>query len=379
MFHLRLITRYLFTLALITAWFSSVAQNEVKEFKPSGKVWGLAFTDIYWKASGDTATWASRAEYSGVPEDVYAFAIRRMYLGYDYNISPAFSTTALIEGGDPFLTTRGERTFTIKALNVRWKGIYKNADLLFGQIPTLAFSYIAEKAWGYRSVEKTITDQRGIRSSSDMGIALLGSFDTLNTFGYNLMIGNGTATRPEELTKAGKHKIYSADVYAYLFDRKIILDLYADYQTGISERTQFTVKGFLGYQTSALTIGAELLSHRQHNIKSDGADISPFGFSVFVRGTMIPGKLFAFARYDQYDPDNDYKDQDALTTYNFSNMHRHYEESFFVAGIDIAPHKNVHIIPNIWVNTYSPKLDNAILVERKSDIVPRITVFFSYR
>ena len=366
---------------VIVFTFSSVVKAQAPEetFKPTGKVWGYGFTDFYVKAGGDTATWASRAEYSGVPENVYAFAMRRLYLGYDYNISPRFSTAALLEGGDGFLTARGDRTVTIKALNLRWKGIYEGADLLIGQMSTLTFSYISEKIWGYRSIEKTVADQRGIRSSSDLGVALLGTFDSLGTFGYNLMVGNGSGTRPEELTDAGKHKIYYGELYAYLFDRKIVLDLYGDYQTGINDRNVFMIKGFAAYQTDAFTVGAEVFSMTQNNVKSDGADASPLGISVFARSVVVKDKLSAFARYDSFNPDQNYRDQDALLSYNPSVMSRHYDEQFFVAGLDFSPHKNVHIMPNIWINSYSPKAENEILVERKADVVPRVTFYFIYR
>lgn len=356
-----------------------LAQEPIEVFKPSGKVWGYAFADAYYKASGDTATWASRAEYSGVPDDVYAFAVRRMYLGYDYNISPTFSTSVLLEGNDGIITSKGDRSVTIKALNIRWKEIYKGADLVFGQTSTLAFSMFSEKVWNYRSIEKTITDMRGIRSSSDLGIALHGRLDSAGTYGYNFMIGNGTATRPEDLTQSGKHKIYSGDVFAYFLDRKIILDLYADYQTAINDRNFTTLKGFIGYQTDPFTIGVELLTQQQSNAKSDQTDIAAFGFSVFARSTLIADKLNVFARFDSFNPDRNYREADILTVYSRSTMLRHYDETFFVAGLDIMPHRNVHIMPNIWINSYSAKGEADLLPERDTDIVPRLTVFFIYR
>lgn len=63
-------------------------------------------------------------------------------------------------------------------------------------------------------------DQRAVRASSDMGIALYGRFDSLATYGYNVMISNGSGPRPEELTGAGKYKLYAADVYGYFLQRK---------------------------------------------------------------------------------------------------------------------------------------------------------------
>ena len=84
----RPIHRFLFSLFLVCLPLLLLTAQGQTEFKPSGKVWGLAFMDFYWKAAGDTATWASRTEYTGVPKDVYAFGLRRAYLGYDYQWSP---------------------------------------------------------------------------------------------------------------------------------------------------------------------------------------------------------------------------------------------------------------------------------------------------
>ncbi len=368
---------YLFFCFVLTCFPCFLSGQGQAEFKPSGKVWGLMFTDLFWKSSGDTATWASRAEYSGTPADVYAFGIRRAYLGYDYQWSPQFSASILLEGNDIIQATRGDRSLTIKSLHVRWKDIYPDADLLVGQIPTLAYTFIVEKVWGYRSVEKTIMDQRSLRSSSDLGVALMGKLDSLGSFGYNLMIGNNSGTRPEELTQTGKHKLYSGELYGYFMDRKLVLDLYADYLTGVDDRTVLTLKGFAGVQLPSFTFGAEVFSLTQNSQKSDGSDIQVFGYSIFGRAPIVKDKLTVFARYDSYDPDNVYRAQDAPSAYLGANMFRHYSEGFLVAGLDFAPHKSVHIIPNIWVNSYEPKAESSVLVDRKADIVPRVTVYFT--
>ena len=157
------------------------------------------------------------------------------------------------------------------------------------------------------------------------------------------------------------------------------MDLYGDYQTGIDDRNAFMIKGFAAYQSDVFSIGAEILSMTQKNVKSDRTDASPLGISVFARGVVVKDKLSAFARYDSFNPDQNYRDEDALLIYTPSAMNRHYDEQFFVAGLDFSPHKNVHIMPNIWINSYSPKAENEILVERKADVVPRITFYFIYR
>jgi len=356
------------------------AQTAAKEeFKPSGKVWGLAFMDFFVKTGGDTATWPSRADYSSVPKDATAFSLRRMYLGYDYNISPIFTAAAILEGTDLSLNTRGERTVFIKALNLKWKNIFKGADLVVGQQSTLAYAIIEEKVWGYRSIEKTMLDQRSVRSSSDLGIALYGRFDSLATYGYNVMFSNGSGPRPEELTGAGKYKVYAANVFGYFLERKIIATLYGELQQGLPDKDFVAMKAFVGYQTEPITVGVEVFSQTQNNVKSDSTNATPFGVSVFARCRIIKDKLGAFARYDSYNQDDSFRDQDALTSYNASKMYLNYDEQFITAGLDYSPHKNVHIMPNLWYNGYTPKAESALLVDRKADIVPRMTFYFIFR
>lgn len=364
---------------LAAALLPASAQSSTEEFKPSGKLYGYFFGDYYAKAGGDTATWASKAEYSGVPKDVNAFALRRMYLGYDYNISPTFSTVALLEAQDAFQDTRGDRTVTIKSLHLRWKNIYKRADLLVGQMQTLSFAFLTEKIWTYRSIEKLIIDQRAIRSSSDFGVALIGVVDSLGNFGYNFMVGNGTGTKPEELTPSGKSKIISTELFGYFLKKKLVVELYGDYQTGINEKTQMLFKSMLAYQGRNVAAAFEVMHQTLNHVKSDGSDAVPFGWSVFARGTIVKDKLGAFARYDSFDQDLNYRDQDVPSAYNRSTMFQHYDEQFFVAGLDWSPHKNVHFMPNIWINSYTAKGEGSVLVDRDADVVPRLTFMFSYR
>ena len=212
-----------------------------------------------------------------------------------------------------------------------------------------------------------------------MGIALYGRFDSLGTYGYNLMISNGSGPRPEELTGAGKYKLYAANVYGYFLDRKIVVALYGELQQGLPEKNFVGMKGFVGYQTEPFTLGVEVFSQTQNNVKSDSTNATPFGFSVFARGSIIKDKLSAFARYDSYNQDNSFRDQDAIQTYSASKMYLNYDEQFITAGLDYTPHKNVHIMPNIWYNSYKAKAETALLVDRDADIVPRLTFYFIFR
>ncbi len=140
------------------------------------------------------------------------FQFRRVYLGYNYDISPKFSAEFLLACEDDFngasvtqgsagtaigdVTQGGKFTPYVKYANIRWKNIYKNSDLVVGQ-PTPTFASFAktgrndqtsEEVWGYRSIERTISDIRRT-PSYDMGVSLQGWFDNKGNFGYMIMAG----------------------------------------------------------------------------------------------------------------------------------------------------------------------------------------------
>src|ERR1035438_281228 len=94
---------------------AAIAQSSDTTFKPSGKLWGYAFGDIAYKGSADTVGSTSSVKQdggrSGAPGSAinqYAhlapnsnlFQFRRIYLGYDYNISQKFSAEFLLAAED---------------------------------------------------------------------------------------------------------------------------------------------------------------------------------------------------------------------------------------------------------------------------------------
>ena len=136
-------------------------------------------------------------QYSGIPKKINAFQIRRLYLGYNYNITKKFAAEVLLEVAPGEGLTDTKLAFYIKLANLRIKNVWKGTDLVLGQVSTPGFAMSSEPIWGYRSIEKTIIDIRGT-PSYDLGAALQGKFDqkTAN-FGYDLMVGNGTGAKPE--------------------------------------------------------------------------------------------------------------------------------------------------------------------------------------
>lgn len=190
-----------------------------EEFKPSGKLWGYAFGDLAYKGGTDEAGRGGSNQYTKVPVNTNLFQFRRIYLGYNYEISRKFVAEFLLAAEDDFasgvlgqgngdILLNNKFSPYVKLANIRWRGIFKNADLVIGQAPTPSFAQgsalgqyarntqTSEEVWGYRSIERTITDIRRT-PSFDMGAALEGWFDNKGRFGYDLMVGNGQSAKPE--------------------------------------------------------------------------------------------------------------------------------------------------------------------------------------
>ena len=341
----------LFSIFAITVF----AQEEKKdEFKPHGKIFGEVFGDYFYKLKSDTIYESTGGEYQKNKQDDNAFALRRFYLGYEHQFSKQFSAKLMFEGNDGQLLTNGKKSVNVKYYYLKWKDIFPGSDLIIGGQSTPTWSRFTEKIWGYRSIEKTIMDFRKQGGSNDFGVSLAGKLNADKTIGYNLMIGNGTGQKPE----ADIFKKAYFSVNAKLFNKKLLLEIYTDFENRENGENKMTIKGFAGFQNEKLTVGFEPFQKIQK--QENGDDIKNFGAAFFVRGTIIDKKLYGFGRYDMFNPN------EASSNYN---------ESFMVAGFDYTPIKNVHIMPNIWINNYS-ELNNS--VKRSGDVAARVTFWFKF-
>lgn len=359
----------------------------------SGRIWGYAFGDYYYKAHADTANRGGNNQYTGIAKGSDEFQFRRIYLGYDYNISKRFVAELLlaaednvVQGNNPptgDLLSDNKLTFYIKLANIRWKQIFKGTDLVVGQVSTPAFPLLSEKVWAYRSIERTIADIRRT-PSFDLGATLQGSYLNDN-FGYNAMVGNGTSAKPEN----DKYKWYYADVWAKFFDKHLIVDFYADYEriawNPIIHHSRQMIKGYLAYQGKNITVGAEgFMNKGKSDVVGTGKlgikdtlDAHAQGLSFYVRGTIVKDKLGFFARYDTYNPDKNYN-ANQYTKYSglTSNYEPNNKEQFVTAGLDFTPIKNVHFMPNVWWNHYDFQGNGG--PANSYDLVYRMTFYFTF-
>jgi hypothetical protein len=376
----------------------------------SGRLWGYMFGDFYAKGHADSASRGGNNQYSGIPNSRSAFQFRRIYLGYDYNITNKFSAELLLAAEDNFptgnpvgttaatgdLTQNGKLTFYIKLANIRWKNIWKGTDLVVGQVATPAFPLLSERIWAYRSIERTISDIRRV-PSYDLGAALQGKFDAKGNFGYNLMVGNGSSAKPE----GDNFKRFYGDIYAMALDKKLVFDIYADYErlewnalsaNGFRHRSRQMTKGYIAYNTPALTVGVEgyinVLKNDMVAAKLAGGNdtltSNAMGISAYVHGDIIKSKLRFFARYDNLKP-NSKVDNSTYSKYTnlAGNFDYNNKEQFITAGLDFTPAKGVHFMPNIWYNGYKSEQSATIApdgskLKSDADVVYRLTFYFVF-
>jgi hypothetical protein len=368
---------------------NGLAQDSTEaQFKPSGKIWGYAFGDYAYKLHAD-AEKRGNIQYSKLPQDYNSFNFRRIYLGYDYQFSPNVSSQFLLahestfeaNTSNPDVLTDNNRGVHIKAMNIRFKNVIPRATIVAGQQATPTFATLVDGIWGYRSIEKSIADQRGISSSTELGVGIFGKIGKNENVGYDILVGNNNGAKVEN---NNFKKLYTS-LYAYFLDKKLVIQ--GNYETGRSalspvKKTFSTFKAFIAYKTATTTVGIDAFKQLQTNSSSylQGAsdtvsiDAEPSGISFFITQQLKKDKLNFFARFDVYDPDSRFTtDKSYVGAYNSNREH------FATIGLDFIPYKNVHLMPNIWFDQFQNKMPDATgKLKNDYDLEGRITLYFLF-
>jgi hypothetical protein len=365
---------------------NAMSQDSTKtkeEFKPSGKIWGYAFGDYAYKLHADSAQ-RGNVQYSNLPKDYNSFNFRRIYLGYDYQFTPNISSQLLLAHESTFeanpnstdALTNNNSAVYIKAMNIRFKNVIPRSTIVVGQQATPTFATLGDGIWGYRSIEKTIADMRGVSSSTDLGIGLFGKVGKNENVGYDVLIGNSNGAK---LENNNFKKIYTS-LYVYFFDKKLVIQ--GNYE---HDRTSLTpvhqdisnFKAFAAYKTSSTTIGVEAFRQlKTNNTLADSVytDVVPSGISFYITQQLTKNKLNLFARLDFYNPDTEFEKGK-----NYAGNYNGTKEAFATIGLDFVASKNVHIMPNLWYNQYQSKLVGASgNLKSDYDLEGRITLYFLF-
>jgi hypothetical protein len=336
----------IFLILLCMVAGQSMAQDTAKAFQPRGKISGYMFGDYFYNMqNGDSAK-----------KDLNGVQFRRIYLYYNYEWSPQFAAQFLLEADQVQLTSGGKIGVFVKTAYLQWNDVLPMASLYFGLSPTPTWSTHSEKVWGYRSIEKTIVDLRNAGSASDLGIALKGKFDKGGIVNYHIMVGNGTGQKPE-FDKFKK-------VYGYVVVKPVkgaSLEAYTDYEGGADDKNKITFKGSASYEHEKFTVGVEGFQQTREKASVNKADVVLFGLSVFAHATLVQDQLRAYARFDFFNPDTKVDNAG-------------FKENYIIAGLDYLPAKDIHVMPNVLINSYSAKGAGS----KDSDVTARVTFFYIY-
>jgi hypothetical protein len=298
---------------------------------PRGRISGLVFGDIYYNVEGDpehryNASGADSALTSidgstatdGTPrvigQDLSGLLIRRIYFQADNDLSAKVATRFRLEADSKELTTPGLKISTfVKNAYVQVKNVIPGGGAFIGMLTTPIYE-TADEVWGYRPIEKSIADFRGLASSSDLGLELKGFVDADHRIGYAAMVGTGTGQRPEN----NRYKRYYLAFPLRLIEG-LTLEPYVDFEDfpGVAERS--TYKALAGYEFKRLAIGGEAVSQVRHTA---GVTTEPVGISVFARG-KIGTTLAGYARFDRWQPNTRAADR--------------VDSDLYIAGLDWEP------------------------------------------
>lgn len=339
------------------------AQSKQGNSGSSGvNIWTNDFGDYFYKTGGDSSN--NTLQYSKFKKDYNAFEFRRINIGIDYSINETFDTRFSLSFDGPDTLPDGNRSVYVRDAFINWKEIFTNSNLTVGIMPTPGFSFYSDKWWGYRSIEKTIMDQRSILGSRDLGLTLSGAFDDEKNFGYYAMFGNGSGTKVEN----NKYKKIYGLLFGNFLDKKMAANIYSDYAPSGNNQSKTTISGFFGYKNDAVSLGTESFFQIQNNFNTSptaqSPDIVPFGISFYITQINLYSNLKCFFRYDFYNQD-------------INNSLTGFYQSFVTAGFDFSPAKNVHFLPNIWLNAYTAKPNQS--QKYTTDVVPRLTFWYEYK
>ena len=283
---------------------------------------------------------------SGAKKKENGFRFRRIYLTYDLKWNDSFSGRFRLEAKDAGFGGKDKMVPFVKNAYLRYRK--NDRAVYFGLFGTPTWN-VSERVWGYRSIEMTILDHHKFGSSADLGVGFNGKLDDGGMARAQVMLGNGGGQNAE--VDNGK-KIYA------LLHLKPVGSIegtaYVDWEGKPGGKDKATFAVFLGMSGKAFHGGIEGFV-RIHKKAADGEDVQIRGISVFGAAGVAP-KAKMFGRVDIYDP-SDRAAEDG--------------EYLVIAGIDLMPIPDVHVMPNVWARAFQAQGVEA-------EVIPRLTLFYKF-
>jgi len=359
-------TGFLIAFALIASVRLAAAQSggvtSTPPDYPRGRISGYLFGDWYdnvsgnprhaYDASGNDSAQTNIDGKNVIGRDLNGFQVRRVYFQLDNDLSVKYSTRFRLEADGKSLTSDGKIGVAVKAAYMQAREIYPRADLFFGVISTPTFEN-SEDYWGYRAIEKTVADFRGLAPSADVGAEVKGFVDGQHILGYSLMVGDGNGQKPE--TNRDKRTYLAVPIHW----KDWRVEPYVDYENVFSGKDRATYKVFAGWDIPHGALGYEGMEQIGH--KPVGNYTEAAANSFFVR--WAPKAEWAgFARVDFWEPDR--------------NTAARVDQQLWMLGVDWQPMKDVHFMPNLEGMQYDAK--GGAVAPPHHDLQARITLYWKF-
>jgi len=328
-----------------------------------------------------------------------SFDLSRLYMGAKYRISDEFSVRYLTDvshqaSDADHKENYGKFEVFTKYAYMDWN-ISENNNMVMGLQGTNNWKPV-DKAWGYRSLGKApmeafgsfwsgqskayqkylegwaegliSTDEKTrlnlqaanikaagsskMGSSADIGVGV--KLKPTDVTYLNLLIRNGTGYKKVENDMFKNIQLRGG---VYLMDRAVHLTGYFELEPWRGINAESNTKGYMNnqwdlmasyMQKGAFTVGVNINSKSFDGIQT----IDAFSASVFGNAYIIPKRLKALVRYDNY-----------ITGFNDVEVKQGDDNlksngSLLIVGLDYKVHKKVSIVPNFQMTSFEDsKLD----------------------
>ncbi len=306
---------------------------------------------VYYDVTNiDQTTNGSKTALASPNPNGTAFDIKRFYIGIDHRFNDVYSAN---------LTTDAQYNSTLGATELFIKKAYiqgKYSDAFTVRLGSADMPWVpyVEDLYGYRYLEKTITDGFGQATSADWGVHVLGKLgdivsyqvSAVNGEGYKTAPGTGSAPRTNAIDFEGRvsaqYEGFNVGIGGY--DGKLGKDVVGG---AAVHNTATRWDALAAYVKGPIRVGVEYFQSNNYNVTLDGSSVtyitSTFegsGNGVSVFGSYkFSDTIGVFARYDHGKFTD--KNPALLVAGPPAFSLQTPEEDYYTVGATYSPYKNV--------------------------------------
>ena len=265
--------------------------------------------------------------------------IKRAYVSIDHKFNDVWSanlTTDFAPNNALYAGATQQGTEAIKKAYIQAK-VFGDKLVVRGGAADMPWIPFVEGVYGYRFVEKTITDNQGIGNSSDWGVNANGVLAN-GLIGYSVSVVDGNGYKKPDRSKGmdveGRVNLNWNGFVAAIggYTGKKSLDVNAAVST--TQHTATRGDALLAFKNAQFTAGVEYFTESNWNCVTVGSCGVPkadkgYGYSAFGSFNFSP-KLSVFGRYDSGKPSQTLIPSEKI---NYFNIGLNYEP---VKVIDLA-------------------------------------------